>query len=72
MFGYTTLVTALATAVSAGMLHLFPHAWKLLTGLLGSILWDGRFNEMASSSDLNQCKLDSHSTLRNDMKLTSL
>ncbi|ORY16000.1 hypothetical protein BCR34DRAFT_611806 [Clohesyomyces aquaticus] len=44
MFGHTTLLCALASAVSAGKFDL----------MVSTILWDGRFNDMTSSADLNK------------------
>jgi hypothetical protein len=60
MFGYATIITALATAVSAGMIFLIRMTSYPLTSYAGTILWDGRFNEMTSSADLNKCNNHSY------------
>ncbi|KAH7088921.1 hypothetical protein FB567DRAFT_321080 [Paraphoma chrysanthemicola] len=55
MFGKTTLLSALVGAVSAGKSNkTMHHDWTTLTKTLGTTLWDGRFNDMTSSADLEK------------------
>jgi hypothetical protein len=54
MFGKVSILSALISAASAGKSSRRIHHSVHINHVIGTIVWDGRFNDMTSSADLNK------------------
>ena len=54
MFGKAAILNALVSAVSAGTFSQAPFFQSDVLIPTGTVLWDGRFNDLTTSADLNK------------------